>query len=64
MASIDARFPMSHVMQRVTMHVRITDRRRFAVRTWVAIQLMRLAARVLGCNIDVNIEQKQNEPAF
>lgn len=40
-------------MRNVTLHVKITGQQELRVRTWVACQLIKLAALVLGTNLDI-----------
>ena len=44
---------MGSVMRHITVTIRVTGVRRFAVRQWIAVRLLKLAAVILGCNIDV-----------
>lgn len=41
-------------MNQITLHVRLVGMKRFAVRLWVAKQLIRLAALVLGTGLEVD----------
>ena len=45
------------LMQNVTMTVRLKDEKQFAVRQWVAIRLITLAARVLNCGLEVDLQK-------
>lgn len=52
MATVD--FPMRNAMRNMTLNVNFTGVRRWRVRMWAAVQLVRLAAYVLGCGIKVD----------
>lgn len=52
----DATISMRRIMRDTTMTVRLTGQRTFAVRTWIAVRLMALAALVLGCRSDIGVE--------
>jgi len=40
-----------------TIRARVIGMRRFKVRTWIGTRLLCLAAWVIGCKVDVNIEE-------
>ena len=44
-----------------TMHLTVRITRRLKVRMWIACRLIRLAARVLRCGLDVAIEETENK---
>jgi hypothetical protein len=48
--------PMRTLAQHVTMHVTMTGVRRYALRLWLSVQLMKLAAWVAGVGITVDTE--------
>lgn len=52
----EATISMRRVWRDVTMTVRLTGTRQFAVRQWMAVRLMALSALVLGCHIQVEFE--------
>lgn len=54
MAAIE--MPMKSDMAGVTLDVRVTGVRRARVRLWVGARLMRLAAAVIGCDIEITSE--------
>lgn len=51
--------PMAEVMRSVTMELRLTGVRVFRARLSVGMMLLRLAARVMGCGIEVLVEPIQ-----
>ncbi len=51
--------PISKAMQQVTMKVRLKGVRSFKVRLTVSVWLLRLAALLPGCNVQV--EQQTND---
>ena len=53
MATIE--LSMTETMQDVSLHVVVTDQREASVRMWIGTWLIRLAARVMGCGIDVEV---------
>lgn len=53
---VSAEVHLPRAMSNVTMRVRITGQRSFAMRVWLAVRIMKVAARVLGCNLDVDAE--------
>lgn len=46
---------MRAVMRRVTMAVTVRREREMRVRTWFAVRLIKMAARILGCDVEVNV---------
>ena len=58
MASTNLTLPVSDVLRRCTLNVRVrlTGLRIFALRVWLGTRLIRLAALVLGCNIAIETE--------
>ena len=57
MADLRATARLNRLPNNVTMHVTIVETREFRLRTWIAKQLLRLAAWVLGCGIEVNTNE-------
>lgn len=57
MASSHVEMSMSNAMRHATLTVRMTGMRRFRVRMWVAMQLVRLAAFVMNCGIAFDVTQ-------
>lgn len=43
----------SELMSGNTITFEVTGRRRYAVRYWIAVRLIRLASAVLGCGVEV-----------
>lgn len=54
--TIPSRQLMSHTT--LTATIRVTGMRMFAIRAWCATRLMVLAARLLGCGLSIDLEQK------
>ena len=52
--------PMRAAMRGITMDVTITGVRAQAVRVRLAVWLIHLAARLIGCQIDVSMTHKPN----
>ncbi len=52
-----AKFKMSELMKNITMDVKveITGMRIFAVRRWIATQMLKLSAWILGCQIKIEV---------
>jgi hypothetical protein len=46
-------FPMRAAMHELTLEVEFTGVTAFKVRTWIAIQLIRLAGAVLQCKVEI-----------
>lgn len=44
------------LMRRITIQAKITGVKRTKLRVWFGCKIMMLAAAVMGCNIEVNIE--------
>lgn len=44
---------LPELMQRVTLSVRITGKRRLAARLWIGSRILRLACVVMGCNAEI-----------
>lgn len=42
----------------ITLIVNVKTSRQFLVRKWIAGQLIKLAARILGCGIEINTENE------
>lgn len=51
--------PMAELMKNVTMHIEITQSPAYRLRRWMALRLIRLAARLLGCNIEVSYQDRK-----
>jgi hypothetical protein len=49
-ATLNVRVPLDNTTLHATIDVRLT--REFYLRTWLGCQLIRLAAWVLGCNVE------------
>ena len=45
--------PLRKMTSRSTLHVEMRLSREFRCRAWVAIKMMRLACRILGCGIKI-----------
>lgn len=41
-------------MKQFTINIEVTGQRSHAIRQWVALRLIRCAAWLLGCNVEVN----------
>jgi hypothetical protein len=52
----DVTIPASHIGQRLTLNVRVTGLRTLRARWWFAARLLRLAARVAGCGIQIDVQ--------
>lgn len=52
----EAVIPMSEVMRSVTINVRITGAKVAAARLRAGAQLIKLAALIIGCNIEIQTE--------
>lgn len=55
MANLNATYPASRFNQNVTMNVKVTGMRAWKLRWLCAIWLVKLAAFVAGCRIDVGV---------
>ena len=53
---MNAEFPMSNVMSHVTLNVRITGQRTYAVRLRMGVWLIKLAAWILGCHVNIETD--------
>jgi hypothetical protein len=53
MSSKTIKVDIGDMMHHATMTVEFVGERRYAVRMWVAIRLIRLAASLLGCAVKV-----------
>jgi hypothetical protein len=49
------KIPVSSVTNRLTVNIEVTGLRVWRVRLWLGTHLIGLAARVMGCNIHVDI---------
>lgn len=43
------------LMREVVINIRVTGRKRLAMRLWAGTKVLALAAWVMGCNIDVSV---------
>lgn len=41
------------VMRQITMHVRVVGMTSWRIRQWIGLRLLKLSARVMGCNIEI-----------
>lgn len=48
--------PMSTVMRQMTLSIRITGAKTAAARMWLGAQIMKLAALVIGCQIEITTD--------
>lgn len=48
--------PIDGVMAGLTLHVRVTGLNVFRARLWAGAQLMKLAALIIGCRVDVSLD--------
>jgi hypothetical protein len=62
MASLNQTIDAQKIMRRATMTLTITERRIYRLRKWLAIRLIRLGARLLGCGFKVIDEAEQGPP--
>jgi hypothetical protein len=53
MADTSVNIPVSRVMHKITMQVNVTGMKTWRVRMWLGVQTMKLAALIMGCNIEV-----------
>jgi hypothetical protein len=54
----EATIDMRRLMAQTTLRVRVVRVREHRARMWVAVRLIRLAARVLGCGVEVRTERE------
>ena len=54
----EATIHLPDMMQRVTLHVTVTGQRRVAIRVWLGSKLILLAARIMGCGIEITTDTK------
>ena len=47
-----ANLELRKLSNKTTIHIKIKVTREFKIRTWVAIQLLKLTALILGCGIE------------
>ena len=59
MASTDVNIPISAVMSRVTVNVRITGAMTARWRVTAGVKLILLAARVMGCGISIEFPPRE-----
>ena len=50
---------INHVVRNTVLNVTITGVRRFKIRLFIGAQLIKLAALILGCNIQMEINQDE-----
>lgn len=55
--TFNVRVPQQSVMRHITMHVTVTGVQVWKLRQALGIQLLKLSARVMGCNIAVDMEE-------
>lgn len=55
--------PMSAVLAKTTLTVRLTGRRRARVRIWVGSKVLRLGAAIIGSEIDVDLTETAEKNA-
>jgi hypothetical protein len=60
MASNEIRVPIADVMKRVTMQITVTGTTRWRIRLWLAGWILKLAARVAGCGLEVHSQRHPN----
>lgn len=53
---------MTETMKNVSLHVVVTDKREASARMWFGTRLIKLAARVMGCGVDVEVRAKPVKP--
>jgi hypothetical protein len=51
----EVRFPVAKALQSMTLQVRVTGLRRFRIRVWLGIRLLKLAAWVIGTGINIEL---------
>jgi hypothetical protein len=51
-----ASITMPELMRNITLHIRVTGQRVTAIRFWLGTRLLRLAAWVIGCGIEIDTE--------
>jgi hypothetical protein len=56
MTSKTIKVDIGDMMHSATMTVEFVGERRYAVRMWIAIRFIRLAAWLLGCAIEVKVQ--------
>ncbi len=61
MASNVVKVPASSAMRHINLVVTITGRRRQSVRMWLGRMLITLAARVIGCGIEYQRRDEEND---
>lgn len=54
MAKLKTEYDTGEMMKHFTMNITIKDRRVTRFRRWAAIKIIRLAALVMGCGIEIN----------
>ena len=59
MADTTAHVHTNRLLPKLTMHVVVHDPPLWRARLWLAMGLMRLAAVVLNCNIDIETEPRR-----
>jgi hypothetical protein len=56
----DLKLSRTAVMRHVTMRVRFTDVHTWPIRLWVGTHLIRLAARCIGCGIEIVTDARRD----
>jgi len=59
-SELNAKIPISHITQQVTMNVEVTGIRAWRWRVKIAGWLLALAARVAGVGLQIQTETKKN----
>lgn len=54
----EARVHMPDVMSGLTMQVRITGMAIMKLRLWLGLQTLKLAARIMGCGIEISLDDR------
>lgn len=52
--------PIRRLDKKSTLTVRIQVTREFRVRAWLAARLITLAARILGCGVDIGVKENND----
>jgi len=58
----DADVNINSLMPQVTMYVAVSGMREFSIRKWLAVRCLKLAAKMLGCGIE--IEEGDSEDCY
>lgn len=57
----EIRVPMSAIASRLMVTVRVRGLTPFAIRWWIAIQLIRLGALIAGCELEIDLRDARRE---